>query len=198
MILAIEDALSEAVARKMVAAVRSDLVVSAVIGLCGNGYLKARARELNRTARSQPVMLLTDLDSPIRCAPELIADWLDGKPQPNLLFRVAVMEVESWVLADRSEMALLLGVPEHRIPADTDSLAHPKEFIVNLARRSRSKRTREEMVPALGSTAKEGPFYNPLLTSFVQRAWSPRRASGSSPSLSRALARLRAAFSEGR
>lgn len=148
MILAIEDVLSEAVARKMVASFRADVEVSTVIGRRGNTYLQGKARELNRTARTQPVMLIIDLDSPQNCPPALIAEWLGAQPQPHLLFRIAVMEVESWVLADRERIAAALAIPEHRVPLHTDSIGDPKQFLINLARRSRIRDVREDLVPA--------------------------------------------------
>jgi hypothetical protein len=44
--------------------------------------------------------MLVDLDTPEYCPPALVHQWF-GTKQPNLSFRVAVMEVEAWPLADR-------------------------------------------------------------------------------------------------
>lgn len=194
MILAIEDALSEAVARKLLLVARPEITVTVAIGNRGYGYLKNRARELNRTAASVPVFILTDLDRPLSCPAGLIAAWLSAPAQRLLLFRVAVMEVESWVLADRARFASFLSVPDHRIPENTDEIAQPKEFIVKLARRSRRKDIRDDLVPAVGSTSPVGPVYNPRLVSFVENVWNPVAASAASPSLARALDRLGSAF----
>jgi hypothetical protein len=195
MIIAVEDPLSEAVTRKLFAEVRPDLAITSFLGNRGNGYLRAKARELNRVAAKVPTFLLTDLDSPAACPPGLISDWLDGQLAGNLLFRVAVVEVESWVLADREHVAAFLGVPEHRIPAETDAIADPKQFLVNLARRSRSAALRTDLVPAAGSTAVVGPMYNPRLVTFVSSQWSARRAGTASASLARTVDRLQAAYS---
>jgi hypothetical protein len=108
------------------------------------------------------------------------------------------MEVESWVLADRAQFSSFLSVPEHRIPANTDQIPQPKEFIVTLARRSRRKDIREDLVPAVGSTAPVGPAYNPRLAAFVVDSWDPTAASGASPSLARAVERLRSASGQPR
>jgi hypothetical protein len=194
MILAIEDPLSEAVALKLIADVRSDLLITTVMGRRGNSYLRGKARALNQTARTVPVMLLTDLDDPSECAPHLRSSWLGAAPHPQLLFRVAVMEIESWVLADRDAIATHLGVPAHRIPANTDTIADPKQFLVNLARRSRSAETRAALVPTPGSTARVGASYNPRLIAFVADTWSHRRAAKASPSLAKAIHRLSEAF----
>lgn len=190
MILAIEDSLSEAVVRKLLSVVRPDIPVTVAIGNRGKGYLQNRARELNRTAASVPVFLLTDLDRPQPCPAELMRLWLRALPQRHLLFRVAVMEVESWVMADRARFSEFLSVPEHRIPANTDEIPLPKEHIVTLARRSRRKDIREDLVPAVGSTAAVGPAYNPRLATFVDSIWNPIAASEASPSLHRAIERL--------
>lgn len=194
MILAVEDTLSEAVARKLLSVVRPEISVTVAMGHQGRGYLQNRARELNRTAASVPVLLLADLDRPLPCPPDLIASWLSAPAQRLLLFRIAVMEIESWVLADRGRFASFLSVPDHRIPANTDEIPQPKEFIVNLARRSRRKDIREDLVPAPGSTSSVGPAYNPRLAVFVDETWNPVTASEASPSLARAVTRLGSAF----
>ncbi|HUR81788.1 MAG TPA: hypothetical protein VM733_13560 [Thermoanaerobaculia bacterium] len=193
MIIAVEDPLSEAIARKLFAELRPDLPITSFLGNHGNTYLRSKARDLNRAAATVPVFLLTDLDSPSACPPGVIAEWLGRQPAPLFLFRVAVMEVESWVLADRAQIAPFLGVPEHRIPLDTDTIPNPKQFLVNLARRSRSTGIRTDLVPVAGSTASVGPMYNPRLGTFVSTQWSAVRARASSPSLARTVERLRRA-----
>ena len=198
MILAVADPLSEAVVRKILSVVRPEISVTVAIGNRGKGYLQNHAGELNRTARSVPVFLLTDLDTPLSCPAGLIGTWLSAPVQPNLLFRVAVMEVESWVLADRAAFASFLSVPDHRIPVQTDGIRQPKEFIVNLARRSRRKDVRADLVPEAGSTSAVGPAYNPRLIVFVSEVWDPIAAAAASPSLARTVDRLGGAFGASR
>lgn len=196
MIIAVEDPLSEAVTRKLFEEVRPDLSITGLIGNRGNSYLRSKARELNRVAAKLPVFLLTDLDSPAICPPALIDQWLRSERAFNLLFRVAVLEVESWVLADRARLASFIGVPEHRIPSDTDAIADPKQFLVNLARKSRSTQMRMDLVPAAGSMARVGPLYNARLSAFVAESWSASRARIASRSLDRAARQLEIAFRE--
>jgi hypothetical protein len=191
MILAVEDALSDAVARAIVLYAKI-AQVPRTIGLQGAGYLKNKAEGLNRSAGAGPILLLTDLDTDRRCPLDLIREWVPGPLHANFLFRVAVMEIESWILADRDACAALLRVPSTRIPSDTDSIPKPKEFLVSLARLSSVKRLREEFVPRHGSTAAVGPFYNSRLQEFVREKWNPERASAASLSLRRTLARLTA------
>lgn len=194
MIGAVEDALSEAVLRKLVVTLRPDLTIWQVIWKNGSGYLRSRAREFNRTARNVPVFMLADQDRPEPCPADLIGSWLRAPPAPNLLFRVAVMEIESWILADRRSFASFLHVSADSIPENPDAVLQPKELIVTLASRSKRRDIREDLVPARGSTAAIGPAYNLRLAEFVVTTWDPNGAATVSASLRRAILRLQAAF----
>ena len=188
--LAVEDVLSDAVATKILESCGFE--IAARLRQRGNTYLKQKAPELNRAAaRNRPVFLLTDLDSPTNCPLDLIQSWIKGSPKPGFFFRVAVMEVESWVLADREAVARFLSVPATQIPQRTDDVADPKERIVSLARKSRKRTIREALVPAPGSTASVGNEYNALLIEFVRESWDLEQAASVSPSLKRTLERLR-------
>ena len=180
--LAVEDDLSEAVLRKILQA-RYD------IGNCykrgGFGYLKKNIRGFNNASKGMPFLVLTDLDSR-ECAPALIKGWLPVPINHNLLFRVAVREVESWVLADRDRFAKFLGIRKTLVPVNVDAIDDPKECLINLARRSK-RNLREDIVPTKGSTAKQGPDYNGRLVSFVSEFWNPREAMHNSPSLERTI-----------
>jgi len=50
---------------------------------------------------------------------------------------------------------------------------------------------REDIVPAPGATSKVGPDYNGRLCEFVRNHWRAEIAAQNSPSLARALKRLR-------
>ncbi len=193
MIAAVEDLLSEAVVKKLVAAIRPELSIS-FVARNGRSHIEKKARELNRAAHKVPVLILADLDRPQPCPADLISQFIQGAPGPMLLFRIAVMEIESWIMADRDGFAGFLGVPPHRIPANTDSVPQPKEFIVNLARKSKRRNIREDLVPAPGGTAAIGPAFNPRIASFVVNEWDFSRAAHASPSLRRAIERLGEAF----
>lgn len=193
MIAAVEDVLSEAVVRKLMAEMHPDLSITTV-GMRGRGYLQKKSRDLNRTARSTPVLILVDLDDPEPCPADLITDFLRARPAHNLVFRVAVMEIESWIIADREAFASFVGVPSYRIPTNTDTIFDPKEFVVNLARRSRRRGIRQDLVPDPDGTAAVGPVFNPRIAAFVAMEWSVSRAVHGSPSLRRAAERLEQAF----
>ena len=189
-LLAVEDALTESLGRRLLA--EASMSASQVIGLKGNNYLRRKAHSLNQTAKGYPVLLVTDLDNPACCPPLLIQDWLQSSRQEALLFRVAVMEAESWVMADVPGFSRFLGVRTSSVPQPVDEVANPKEALISLARSSRSRSIRDDLVPRRGSTAKVGPAYNARLTEFVRDSWQPGRAACSSPSLARALRAVKA------
>ena len=192
-ILAVEDALSNAVSTKILESFGIGIMLR--IGFKGNSYLQQKAPSLNQTARgSYNVFMLTDLDSPQNCPPQLIQSWIKAPLNPGFFLRVAVMEVESWIMADRSALAKFLSIPEHRIPSNTDDIDNPKEFLVSLAQRSNRRRLRDQLVPAPGATtAKVGPGYNSRFSEFVQTHWDLERAAVVSPSLKRTLDRIHSA-----
>ena len=138
-----------------------------------------------------PYLILTDLDYN-ECAPTLIKEWLPETKNPNLIFRIAVREVESWVLADRLGFAKFLGISQNKMPKKPDELSDPKAHLINLARASRKRDLREDIIPKRGSTAKQGPAYNERLVSFVEAAWNPSTARQFSPSLERTLKAIEA------
>ena len=186
--LATEDELSEVTLITVLAQVnRYEIGVAYRRG--GFGYLRRTIHGWNQAAKGVPFIVLTDLDT-VECPARLINDWLQTAKHPNLLFRVAVREVESWILADPGNLSEFLGVKRALIPAETDAIENPKAAIVGLARRSRSKAVRESIAPRKGSTAKQGPDYNGCLGSFVREHWNIDIAKRNSPSLSRTLDRL--------
>jgi hypothetical protein len=189
MILAVEDRLSEVVCRRVLARFRPDIVVRAVIGHRGQGQLRSRIREINRTANSLSVLLLTDLDSQYPCAPSLISHWLPSRAR-HLNLRVAVREVESWLLADREGLASALSIAASKIPFNVDSIPDPKQFIVNLARVSRRRNVKEDFVPAPGGTAQIGPAFTIRLVEFAQNQWNVHAAANQSNSLARMVRSL--------
>lgn len=187
--LAIEDVLSEAVLRRLLGHVDRDYAIGVAYGRAGFGYLKNTIHGWNRAARGVPFIVLTDLDQ-YSCPPALIGEWLAEPKSPNLLLRVAVREVESWLLADRANLAGYLGISPKRIPAEADLVADPKAALIELARTSRSRDIRIAVAPKKGSTARQGPEYNASLSAFVRLHWDIRSAQQNSPSLARTVARL--------
>jgi hypothetical protein len=138
------------------------------------------------------IVAIADRDSESKCPVETIHAWLGGLDRhPNLVVRMAEMEVESWIMADRESISKYLDVPLNRIPQFPDAIIDPKSELVNIARHSRSKLIREQMCPASGSRSPVGPAYNSLVESFIRSNWRPANALLCSPSLRRAERRIR-------
>jgi hypothetical protein len=189
--IATEDALSEAVAERLVVEANHGLSVAVRMGRKGNSYLKKKAADLAETARSIPVFLLTDLDC-VECPPVLITGWLGKRPLPeSFLFRVVVREIEAWLLADRDAFAKFSGVPVNKVPQNPESLDDPKQMLINLIRKHGRSAIKSEILPEDDSTANVGIGYNQILSGFVRDSWSPVKASQHADSLARARKRLR-------
>jgi hypothetical protein len=186
-VLATEDQLSEEVAVRLATA--AGLAVGERLRKGGNGYLKSRIRSFCEISRHLPVFVLADLDLQA-CPVKVINSWFRGQhPTPNLVFRIAVTEIESWVLADHRAISCLLGTAPGVIPREPDSLIDPKATLIKLARRA-PKSIRDDLVPPTGSIASQGLGYNTRLSSLIRTTWNPDRAATRSPSLRRARAAL--------
>lgn len=187
--LAIEDELSEAVVRRLLAHVNRNFHVGTPYGKRGSGYLRKNIRGWNQAAQGIPLILVTDLDRAL-CPSALIADWLDVPQHPNLLFRVAVREIEAWLLADGASFARYLRVSPTVVPASPETELDAKATLIGIARRSPLRAVRERIVPRPGSTAQQGPDYNACLSEFVAREWNVTTAAVNSRSLSGTLRRF--------
>ncbi|MCX7048016.1 MAG: hypothetical protein NTX50_21335 [Candidatus Sumerlaeota bacterium] len=186
--IAVEDLLSESVVLKILRRAGGFYVGKSLI-YRGSGYLKNIAPGLNRAARSTPCLMLTDLDQ-AECPPAIIKEWLQAPRHPNFLLRVAVSEVESWVLAHRQAFAAFASIDVNKIPEDTDSIQDPKGFLIDLVRKSQNRELKAGVVPRKNSTARVGPLYNDRLCRFVQDIWEANAARKHSPSLNRAMQEL--------
>ena len=188
-VVAVEDVLSETVVRTLLEKTGRPYDVLLVLGKRGKGYLQSKVVVFKNWARGMPCLVLADLDD-IECAPRLVDDWLPRGRKPNLVFRVAVREVEAWVLADRSGFARFLGIPRERIPEDVETIARPKEFLISLARKSRRTRLAQDIIPRF-DTSRQGPDYNGRLGQFVRSHWDIHQAMHHSDSLRRAFNALK-------
>ncbi len=180
----VEGLLDEAVAQKLIAHVGA--TPGEVYGKQGKAYIIQRLPAYNRAAQRYPWFVLVDLDLDADCAPQLRAQLL---PQPArlLCLRIAVRAVEAWLMADKEAISRFLSVPLNRIPSNPEMLQQPKKEIVAIARNSRRRDIREDMVPRPESGRSEGPAYTLRMIEFVQDHWRPDIAANSAPSLKSAL-----------
>lgn len=183
--IAVEDLLSEAIARKTIKQSQHQIVIGNCYCKGGYGYLKRTIPGFNRASKVTPFLVLADLEA--ECPPIQIRVWLPMPIYPNLLFRIAVREIESWLLADREGFASFLGISVNLIPNAVDDIADPKQCLINLAKRSCKRAIREAIVPAPSGTAKVGPDYNGQLIHFVENHWNIAEAMNNSPSLARTV-----------
>lgn len=185
---AVEGIVDEAVIRRLIAHVGA--TPGDVYGKQGKTFLRQKIAAYNNAARHAPWMVLVDLDGEADCAPPLRAAWLPA-PAPMLCFRVAVREVEAWLLSDTECLADFLGVARARIPADPERLNDPKIEMVNIARASRRRDIRADMVPRPESGRLVGAAYSSRLIEFVTQHWRPDQALVQADSLRRAIECLR-------
>ncbi|MDH5669676.1 MAG: DUF4276 family protein [Nitrospira sp.] len=185
---AVEGDVDEAVVRKLIEHVGA--IPGTVYGKLGKASLRAKIAGYNNAARHAPWIVLVDLDHDYECAPPFLNTWLPN-PSPFLCFRVAVREVEAWLLADARHLADFLRVPRSTVPAHPEELTNPKVALVNLARSSRNKAIQENMVPRQESGRQVGPAYSSRLIEFIRSSWQPNLATQRSESLRRALICLR-------
>jgi hypothetical protein len=198
--IAVEDDLSDAVVRRLLSHARRGFQVCGRYPLprlaylrpelSGYGYLKTNVQAFNKAAAETPHLLLTDLDV-AACATELIQQWIGGTLHPNFVLRVAVREVEAWLLADVDNMAEFLRLAPRDMPTRIEAVAHPKEEIVRLASISPDDEIRDNLSRRPGSTATTGRLFTRSLVGYVRDRWDIDAAAANADSLGRALRALR-------
>lgn len=154
----------------------------------GSGYIKSRINSFNHACSVTPYLVLTDLDN-YSCPVELINEWFTNPPHPDMIFRIAVREVEAWLLADIEGYAEFTGIAKNNFPLNPELENDPKNTLINLTKKSRKRSLREDIIP-LNKNAAIGPNYNGRLMEFVFDYWNIKRAMKRSESLRRAYGRL--------
>lgn len=182
--IAVEGDLDETVLKRMLAFVGID--VAYVYGKRGKDHLRENIQRYNQAAQHVRWVILVDLNNDAECPPPFIASWLPTRNQ-NLQLRIAVRAVEAWLLAERDKMARFLAVSRERIPLYPENEDKPKRILINIARHSRSKTIRTDIVPTEESTAIQGPGYTTCLIEFALKYWDPDRAACNAPSLRRSI-----------
>jgi len=186
---AVEGPVDEVVLLRVIAEVGRE--IETVYVAEGKANLLRRLTGFNSAARFAPWVVLIDLNA-TECPASLRQAHLPT-PSAQMVFRVAVRAVESWLLADQTRLASFLAVSGSRIPQMPDAGYDPKQSLVNIARHSRRRAIREDMVPPPGARRRVGPAYEARLIEFVlvgRSGWCPSAAAASSESLRRCLAAL--------
>ncbi|RMD60166.1 hypothetical protein D6833_10280 [Candidatus Parcubacteria bacterium] len=186
----VEGVTDEAVARKLIAICGHRFGVA--YGKRGHDYLRQKAAGFNERARyGNPILMLVDfMDTGFACPPEVPSRWLPHR-HDKMLIRAAVPELESWLLADSQNLARFLGIAQTLIPKNPEAVSDPKQTLVSLARRSRSRALRDAIVPPQNISAVVGPGYSAAIEEFVEKYWSVHAAVKRSPSLQSCVKRLR-------
>jgi hypothetical protein len=164
-------------------------VESVSIPCYGFGKIKKNIGAYNSAAKYGYYFVITDLDRTYDCAPLLIDDWLLEQRNDQLIFRVAVREIESWFLADRKNFATFFSVSRELVPQKPDTVADSKLTVISLAKRSKKRSIREALVP-VDDYASIGPGYNLIFQDYIQNHWDIVAARQYSPSLDKALRAL--------
>jgi hypothetical protein len=198
--LGVEDDLSEAVLRRLISELRADCQVEFAYPphnragprdlKSGWGYLQSNLTAFALASKTIPHVVLVDLDDS-ECAPMKVKDWLSKIPKAhNLMLRIAVTEVESWLLADFDGLMEYLHVPNQVSSQSCETIRYPKEVIVAYASKSRLGEIKRDMCPLRERMGAVGPGYQSLMRSFARDVWNFEEASKASPSLSSAIAAL--------
>jgi hypothetical protein len=186
---AVEGPVDEVVLRRIVA--QAGREIETVYVAAGKTNLLRRLVGFNSAARFAPWIVLIDLNA-TEC-PAVLKEAHLPAPSALMTLRVAVRAIESWILADQVRLASFLAVSVNRVPQSPDAEGNPKEALVNIARHSRRRAIREDMVPTPGAGRRVGPAYEARLIEFVlgeRSGWRPGAAADSSESLQRCLAAL--------
>lgn len=187
----VEGRTDEHVAKRLLEYV--DMEIGTVYGRQGKPHLLKHLPNYNKAAQRLPWFTLVDLDTSHPCPSQALNFWLPT-PASKMCCRVVVHAIETWLMADKDQMAQFLAVSPSRFQHITDTEPNPKLALINIARSSRSNSVREDIVPRQSSGATEGPLYTARLTEFTDKYWRPHIAMQYSDSLRRcvnALQRLR-------
>ena len=184
----VEDALSEFVIKELLNLFPEKYNLNMIYRKGGNGYIRNKIRGFNQASVYTPYIVLTDLDN-YNCPSQLVTEWLNEDQNRNLIFRVAIKEVESWLIADRINFSTFLRVSADLLPRNTEEIDDPKAFIFQLVRRSRSRTLQEDILP-INDSARIGPNYNDRLIEFVENTWEIQNARIENRSLDRAIEAL--------
>lgn len=187
---AVEGPTDEAVLRTIVRA--RGAIVHRVHVQHGKPNLRRALPGYNDAAKRSPWFIVVDLDDECPCASMLVHAWLPV-PSPQMRFRVAVRQIEAWLLADADRFSMVFGVRRGQVPDTPDELDDPKGTVLSLVAASKKSAIKADMIPRPGSGRRVGPAYAARLIEFVTRGeggWRLEHAAAASPSLRRCVERV--------
>jgi hypothetical protein len=167
-----------------------------IMGKEGKAPIIKKMRAYSNAGKGSPWVVLIDLDEQHECAPELLRE-IKTDASSFFSLRIAVRELESWLMADSESFTAFFGINRSVVPANPEVISNPKETLVELCKKSTSKRIRQDVVPRPESGRNIGPAYSSTLIDYIINHWDPKRASARSDSLRKALAaieRLKTAY----
>ena len=192
---AVEGSTDVPVAEKLIALVECESRVVSASG--GSSVIDGKLPRWTKASNMQPMLVLRDWDQAddAACAPELVASLLGKACPSNVALRIVVRSVESWLMADYDAATSFFRTA--LIPKDPDSVERPKLALVSACRKSAIKAIRDGMTPRNASSGAVGIDYANLVREFAENHWDPQRASANSPSLARAISRLKQLVEDG-
>lgn len=176
-------------------------VIERLIRLCGgepNQRLVARGKAkldpkipgiLRSSGPQNPWVVLRDLDHDATCA----VDFMRSMDYQRVQFaevRIAVRQIEAWLLADHIGFSEAFAVPMSKLPADPDDCDDAKRAVIDACVHSRRRVIKSDMLPRPGSHRKVGPGYEGSVIAYATSGWDPNRAAERSGSLARAVDRI--------
>lgn len=166
------------------------LAIANEIDCGGKGALDREFNSYNNAATGSPWLVVRDLNSDAPCAPAFINDK-GFQAKRWMCFRLAVHELESWLMADVGGFSEFFSVDRALLPSQPDQESDPTATLIALVRKSSNGRIRRAMVPPAGAHTDVGPLYEAKIIEFGAGLWSLDRACSRSPSLRRAKKALK-------
>lgn len=164
----------------------------------GKGKIKTKLAEYNRSAKKLSFCLVIDLDDN-ECAPSLIDQWFKFAKNERLFFRVAVKEIEAWVLADYKNFSKFLNVSpdviKKKIPnLEADNILDPKETLLQITNAKSKIARKENIVFVSEGKFYQGSAYNSEMSNFIHSFWNVKFAAQNSNSLQKAIKAIQTSY----
>lgn len=177
--IAVEDQPSLTIVKKLLTE-QTKFHIFSNFPMSGCGYLKKNMRKFNELSKQYVVIVVTDTDKAIINPEEFKQRWLNVPPNNGLIFELAIIEIESWILADTSNFSKYFSTPKQDFYF-TDEITDPKQKIFNIVKKSKDKEIREAILPLKGASI--GPAYNITIADFIRNHWDSSNAIKRSKSL---------------